>query len=412
MSEFSVAKFGGTSMSEMYRDVKSKANNFSHIVVSAPGKRNSNDTKLTQDLESENVDISLVLSRFEHMTNNREDLRKLEEELKSRLEIGDKDEILAFGEYGSAYLLANELGEGFEFLDAKNCLFQNKDGKVGFKQPSNNSRKLIIPGFYYRAEDNSIKTFSRGGSDVSGAIIARSLRSSYHIFTDFCIYNADPRKIQNPGNLEELTYQELRHLSKAGFEIVHRDVWRIMEKTNRDLVVMGTEEDLIEGDKTTIMKNRVDKSNNPYIALGLVEGITSIVVDNHREMDHFDLELEKRLKEIGKYKLTSTGGFGSTTYLFNDLNSQTLNKIITSFNDVGKVIDTSNNLYGIVVVGQAMKDRQGTLCKIVSSINQNIKAIAQDGSQNNISIFVDGDPDLLAYRSVYDKLFRNYSSSN
>ena len=191
-----------------------------------------------------------------------------------------------------------------------------------------------------------------------------------------------------------------------------RDVWRIMEKTNRDLVVMGTEEDLIEGDKTTIMENRVDKSNNPYIALGLVEGITSIVVDNHREMDHFDLELEKRLKEIGKYKLTSTGGFGSTTYLFNDLNSQTLNKIITSFNDVGKVIDTSNNLYGIVVVGQAMKDRQGTLCKIVSSINQNIKAIAQDGSQNNISIFVDRDPDLLAYRSVYDKLFRNYSSLN
>ena len=415
MNSLGVAKFGGTSMSTMYDEVKEKASHFSHIVVSAPGKRNANDKKLTDLLTNHSqVDVNSVIERFSHMTEDRGTLLYLSQELNNRLNGGNKDEILAFGEYASAYTLAHELGEGFQFLDAKDCIIE-ESGKgiryvgTGSSGDSNgsSSKKLIIPGFYYRGEDGQIKTFSRGGSDISGAIIASSTSKDYFNFSDSCICNADPRVIENPSPIDEMTYRELRHLTNAGFNIVHEDVWRIMEESARTLTVMGTQDDLKSGHKTTILNSRINGDKSPYLALGLIKNVVSIDVDNSKGMDFFDFELESRLKKIGKSKLTALGATAGTTYLFRDVDTLTYNTIVNSFKEVGSVTSTNENLYGLVVVGQGMKGRKGTLVDIIQSTDKSITAIGQEVTEDSIIIFLDKDgEDFSGYNRVYERLFR------
>ena len=243
-----VTKFGGSSMADagQYRKVRDIL--FSDpgrrvVVVSAAGKRNSSDHKLTDLLYlcyahiQYGVDCTPI---FEQITSRYLEIRdelglKVDLEtdfaaLKARLDAKDmtQDELASRGEYFSAKLMAAFLG--FKFVDAADWIKFKMDGSVdkeisypSLQKLAKGSKGVVIPGFYGAMPDGHIRTFSRGGSDITGALAAAALDADvYENWTDVSgILMADPRIVDDPQPIAEVTYDELRELSYAGAQVLH-----------------------------------------------------------------------------------------------------------------------------------------------------------------------------------------------
>lgn len=261
-----VCKFGGTSLAcsdniLKVRDIV-KNNNKRFVIVSAPGKRNKDDIKITDtlikcfNLSKSGQDFSeyfsLLVNRYEGIKKELNvldlDLSKYYEQLKSSiLEHNDYDFVVSRGEFFSALIISKFFN--YEFLDAASFITFNKSGKVDlvvskqkFDELTKDGFNYVIPGFYGLDFSGKIKTFSRGGSDVSGAIVAvLSNASVYENWTDvngFLV--ADPRLCENPAVIDELNYQELRELSYMGANVLHPDCVRFLRQNNIVLNLRNT----------------------------------------------------------------------------------------------------------------------------------------------------------------------------
>ena len=253
-----VVKFGGSSMADAgqyrkIRDILLADPQRKVVIVSAAGKRFSGDHKLTDLLflchahVQYGVDCSSI---FEMIANRYLDIRdelgldlQLEPEflaLKERIDAKEvtQEELVSRGEYFSAKLMAAYLG--FQFVDAADWVKFNMDGTVN-KEESYEALKhqvltgygAVIPGFYGVMPDGSIDTFSRGGSDITGALAAAALDADvYENWTDVSgILMADPRIVENPQAIPEVTYDELRELSYSGAQVLHEDcIFPVREK--------------------------------------------------------------------------------------------------------------------------------------------------------------------------------------
>ena len=253
-----VVKFGGSSMADAgqyrkIRDILMADPERKVVVVSAAGKRFSEDHKLTDLLYlchahvEYGVDCSgifdMIASRYLDIRDELGlDLRLEPEllELKKRLDaksIG-RDELVSRGEYFSAKLMAAYLG--FQFVDAADWVKFNMDGTVNQEETYEALRYhvlegygAVIPGFYGSMPDGTIHTFSRGGSDITGALAAAALDADvYENWTDVSgILMADPRIVDNPQAIPEVTYDELRELSYSGAQVLHEDsIFPVREK--------------------------------------------------------------------------------------------------------------------------------------------------------------------------------------
>ena len=252
-----VAKFGGSSMADanQYRKVKSiiSADPARQVVVvSAAGKRNKKDHKITDLLylchahvrfgvECDAV-FDMITQRYLQIRDELGLKTPLEEDfaiLKQRLDSGTvtEDELASRGEYYSALLMAEFLG--FRFVDAADWIRFRMDGSVdqsaSYEALSEISAVggIVLPGFYGRMPDGRIRTFTRGGSDITGALAAAALDADvYENWTDVSgILMADPRIVDDPQAIPEVTYDELRELSYSGAQVLHElTIFPVREK--------------------------------------------------------------------------------------------------------------------------------------------------------------------------------------
>ena len=231
-----VVKFGGSSLASAEQFAKvgkiiHADKERRYVVPSAPGKRNSKDTKVTDmlyacyDLVEKDEDFRVMLmkikDRYDTIINGlnlklslEEEFKKISENFKNKAGV---DYAASRGEYLNGIIMANYLG--YEFVDAAEVIFFDEDGNFMPEKTDKvlserlaKTERAVIPGFYGAKEDGTIKTFSRGGSDITGSIVSRAVRATcYENWTDvsgFLI--ADPRIIDNPKPIKTITYRELR----------------------------------------------------------------------------------------------------------------------------------------------------------------------------------------------------------
>ena len=281
-----VTKFGGSSMASaaQYRKVKDIVLSDSDrqvVVVSAAGKRNKKDHKITDLLYLCHAHVrygvecdaifDVICQRYLEIRDELGLELNLEEDfamLKQRLDNGavTEDELVSRGEYFSARLMAEFLG--FRFVDAADWIHFRMDGSVDqaatYEALADIScvGGIVIPGFYGRMPDGRIRTFSRGGSDITGALAAAALDADvYENWTDVSgILMADPRIVDDPQAIPEVTYDELRELSYSGAQVLHEgSIFPVREK-NIPLNIRNTNE---PNDPGTMIREKFEGDSAP-----------------------------------------------------------------------------------------------------------------------------------------------------
>ena len=281
-----VTKFGGSSMADAgqyhkVRDIVLSDPARKVVVVSAAGKRFSGDHKITDLLylchahTQYGVDCSpifdMITSRYLEIRDELGLNLNLEEEftlLKSRLDAKkvSQDELVSRGEYFSAKLMAAYLG--FKFVDAAEWIKFNMDGTVDKRTSYEAFRRLakgsgvVTPGFYGVMPNGTIKTFTRGGSDITGALAAAALNANvYENWTDVSgILMADPRIVENPETIPEVTYDELRELSYSGAQVLHEGTIFPVREKKIPLNIRNTNDPSHPG---TIIQEKFLEDRNP-----------------------------------------------------------------------------------------------------------------------------------------------------
>ncbi len=261
-----VCKFGGSSVADANQIKKVKAILESNeerciAVVSAPGKRNKDDEKITDLLYQCNAEVQKGLScrdtfkkihnRYMEIANELKlDTTFLSEELDSVRRLIDAgrgaDYAASRGEYLSAYLISQYLG--WEFVDSYDCIVINSDNTTNaisydnLSSRLNSGKKYVIPGFYGKTERGELKTFSRGGSDITGAIVARAVNASlYENWTDVSgVFSANPVKIKDAKVIDSLSYQEVRELAEVGASVFHEEAIAPVVEKNIPICVKNT----------------------------------------------------------------------------------------------------------------------------------------------------------------------------
>ncbi len=289
-----VTKFGGSSMADAgqyqkVRDIVLSDPERRVVVVSAAGKRNSNDHKITDLLYlchahtqygvACDAVFEMITSRYLEIRDQlgiKLDLETEFDALKKRLDAKQvsQDEMASRGEYFSAKLMAAFLG--FRFVDAAEWVFFNIDGTVDTQKTYEalsakaKGESIVTPGFYGVMPDGSIRTFSRGGSDITGSLAAAALDASvYENWTDVSgILMADPRIVENPYPIAEITYDELRELAYAGANVLHEGAIYPVRKKNIPLNIRNTNEPSAPG---TMIRKHFETEIDPN---RIITGIT------------------------------------------------------------------------------------------------------------------------------------------
>ena len=290
-----VLKFGGSSMASAGQYAKVKAiveedASRSVVVVSAAGKQNKEDHKITDLLylchahmkygvSCDSV-FGMISRRYLEIRDAlglKTDLEGELERIRGDMENGISEAALASrGEYLSALLMADYLG--FDFVDAADWLRFRMDGTVDREwsyetlRTLAKDRKIVIPGFYGAMADGSIRTFTRGGSDITGALVAAALEADvYENWTDVSgILMADPRIVENPESIPRLTYSELRELSYLGAQVLHEDTIFPVAEKNIPLNIRNTNDPSHPG---TIIMEHFDEDGEPGDERRFITGI-------------------------------------------------------------------------------------------------------------------------------------------
>ena len=290
-----VLKFGGSSMADAVQFAKVKAIVEADpmrccVVVSAAGKRYKSDHKVTDLLYLCHAHLKygvscdgifdMIRQRYLEIRDElglKTDLESEFAELRKKMEKGiSQDELVSRGEYFAARLMADYLG--FAFVDAAEWLVFNLDGSVNEEQSYQNlrcaaaGRKIVIPGFYGAMPDGTIKTFSRGGSDITGAHAAAALDAAvYENWTDVSGFlMADPKIVKDPLPIERITYGELRELSYIGAQVLHEGTIFPVRKKGIPLNVRNTNQPDHPG---TMIQETFEDEGEQQLERGMITGI-------------------------------------------------------------------------------------------------------------------------------------------
>ena len=436
-----VAKFGGSSVAGAAQFKKGKAIAEADearkiIVVSAAGKRSSDDHKLTDLLYlcyshvKYGVDCSAI---FEMITSRYLDIQKelnlnLDlapelEDLKKRVSAKQvsREELVSRGEYFSAKLMAAYLG--FQFIDAADWVKFNFDGTVAPEKSYEELRNRItpgagavIPGFYGSFPDGSIHTFSRGGSDITGSLAAAALDADvYENWTDVSgILMADPRIVDDPQTIPEVTYDELRELSYSGAQVLHEDAIFPVREKNIPLNIRNTNAPADAG--TMIMESfNSDHDQNRFIT-----GITgkkdfSIISLSKRGMSNQVGVLHKVLTVLVRHGI-------SVDYVPNGIDNVSVvlptsaieRDLYTIMAEIKRdvqpdTLDVHHHIAVVAAVGRKMAFRPGISGKIFAALGEagiNIRMINQGPDELNIIFGVDNNDFEAAIKVLYNSFVK------
>ena len=429
-----VVKFGGSSLAsaEQFQKVANiihSDDNRRYVVPSAPGKRFSDDTKVTDMLyacyhlaeadKDFKKELSAIAERYQEIIDGLSLTLSLKDEFKT-IEKNFKEKAgenyaASRGEYLNGIIMAAYLG--YEFVDAAEVIRFKDNGDFDaevtneiLEQRLAGIERAVIPGFYGSYADGKVKTFSRGGSDVTGSIVARAVKADvYENWTDvsgFLI--ADPRIIENPEAIETITYRELRELSYMGASVLHEDAIFPVRREGIPINIRNTNKPEDEG--TWIVESTCQKSK--YVITGVAgkKGFCSVNIEKAMMNSEigFGRKVLQAFEDYGiSFEHVPSGIDTMTVFVHQDEFIDKEQKVVSAIHRLADpdAIDIEADLALIAVVGRGMKSTRGTAGRIFSALahaNVNVKMIDQGSSELNIIIGVANNDFETAIKAIYD----------
>lgn len=430
-----IAKFGGSSLADanqfkkVCEIIKSDPNRM-FVVPSAPGKRFKEDTKVTDLLyqayyAKEENEFEMVFKqikqRYQDIISDlnldfslEEEFKTIEADFKAQIGI---DYAASRGEYLNGLLLAHYLN--YSFIDAADVIFIDEYGNYDAKltdpvlsQALNECGCAVIPGFYGTLNDGSkqIKTFSRGGSDVTGSIVAKNAHVSlYENWTDVSGFMiADPRIIKNPESIETITYRELRELSYMGASVLHENSIFPIRDEGIPIHILNTNRPHDKG--TLIVESTCHKPNHIITGIAGKKGFATIMIE--KEMMNGEIGFSRKVLQVLEENQVSLehmpSGIDTMTLIvhtddFLEKEQDILAGIHRAVHPDS--IELDSNLALIAVVGRGMKDGRGTAARIFEALaraNINVKMIDQGSSELNVIVGVKNVHFEEAIKAIYE----------
>ncbi len=426
-------KYGGTSVADAacLRRVQAIIDddpNRRFIVVSAPGKRTPEDRKVTDllyawhGLTQQGLDAAepraIIAERFEELAT---DLgvpfnvyAELEEIAQTGADHPEPDFMASRGEHLMARLVAALLNA--TYVEPADCIRFDDEGVLDeatyelLAERLGSDGRFVIPGFYGAMDDGSIKTFSRGGSDVTGAVVARASGSSlYENWTDVSGFlMADPRIVDNPKPIREITYTELRELSYMGAQVLHDEAIFPVRAEGIPIHIRNTNS---PGDPGThILADRTP--DQAVCGIAGRRGFTMVTIEKalmNKERG-FGRKILSVIEELGVSFEHMPTGIDTISLIIKDeelgKHSAAVRKNIERRCDPDSII-VSRDLAIIATVGQGMSGHVGLAAELFNALagaDVNIRVIDQGSSENNIIIGVNSDDLERAVCAIYDAL--------
>ena len=429
-----VAKFGGSSVAdalqiEKIKNIVEKDGDIKYVVVSAPGKRFSEDSKVTDLLYLCKTHIEhripyeqifqVICDRFMAAEMNLGvdiDLNSEFDEIRKNLEDNaTADYIASRGEYLNAKLIAAYLG--YDFVDSKKMIRFDEKGRFmedltnrEIAKELANHETAVIPGFYGLKVDGTIKTFSRGGSDITGALVARAVEADvYENWTDVSGFlMADPRIVKDPKPISSISYKELRELSYMGASVLHEDAIYPARVANIPINIRNTNKPEDPGTIITanpsghedgqIISGIAGSKDFTVIAIyknlmsgerGFIRRLTAILEDNDMSIEHIPSGIDTLSVVLSNETLD-----GKLDEIIDEFERQLKPDHIEVFEDVAL----------IATVGAGMSFRPGVSAKLFSALAEagvNIRMIDQGSREMNIIVGVENKDFETAIRSIY-----------
>lgn len=429
-----VVKFGGSSLAsaEQFKkvgDIVRADASRKYVVPSAPGKRFKEDTKVTDmlygcyELAEQGKDFKKALGeikeRYQEIIDGLDLDLSLDDEFavieKNFREKAGSNYAASRGEYLNGIIMAKYLG--FAFVDAATVIFFNEDGTLDEEKTNEvlsvklaECDKAVVPGFYGSMPDGSVRTFSRGGSDITGSIVAKAAKVDvYENWTDvsgFLI--ADPRIIENPQGIDVITYKELRELSYMGATVLHEDAIFPVRQQGIPINIRNT--NAPEDNGTWIVGSTCQKSK--YVITGIAgkKGFCSINIEKDMMNSEigFGRKVLQAFEENGiSFEHVPSGIDTMTVFVHQDEFMHKEQKVVAGIHRLAKPdsIEIESDLALIAVVGRGMKSTRGTAGRIFSALahaNVNVRMIDQGSSEQNIIIGVANEDFETAIRAIYD----------
>lgn len=429
-----VVKFGGSSLAnaeqfqkvgEIIRSEESRR----YVVPSAPGKRFDGDTKVT-DLLYGCYDAAVKGEAFEQKLEEIKEryyeiIRGLKMELSLEEEfaqIGQDFQAQAGVEYAASrgeFLNGKVMAAylGYEFVDAATVIRFDKNGNFDpVKTDKLLSKRLakceraIIPGFYGACEDGTIKTFSRGGSDVTGSLVAKAIQADlYENWTDVSGFLVtDPRIVDRPAVIETITYRELRELSYMGATVLHEEAIFPVRKEGIPINIRNTNRPEDKG--TFIVESTCKKPK--YVITGIAgkKGFCSINIE--KSMMNSEIGFGRKVLQVFEdnqisFEHVPSGIDTMTVYVHQDEFEEKEQQVVAGIHRAVQpdFVEMESDLALIAVVGRGMKSQRGTAGRIFSALahaNVNVKMIDQGSSELNIIIGVENRDFEMAVKAIYD----------
>ena len=429
-----VAKFGGSSLANAaqfrrVKDILLSDCERKYVVPSAPGRRFKQDTKVTDLLyrcfrmaqEGECIDdcFQKIEDRYTEIITElglELDLKAEFEEAKGRIvHDANPDYAASRGEYFNGIILAKYLG--WDFIDAAEVIRFDKHGRFAPEWTNDilssrlkHHEHAVIPGFYGSFPDGSVKTFSRGGSDITGAIVARAAEAViYENWTDVDGFMmADPRIIENPRYIKSLTYRELRELSYMGATVLHEDAIFPVRKAGIPTNIRNTNNPSAPG--TMIIVSPDDCESNDTIT-GIAGHKNFALLSIEKAMMNSELGFGRRvlqaLEEFGvSFEHLPTGIDTMCVIIADSEVAKHRQQIIDRINEICQPdsIEISSGLALIATVGRGMIRKRGTASRIFRALavaDVNVRMIDQGSSELNIIVGVDVDEFEKAVSAIY-----------
>ena len=414
-------KFGGTSLADVEQFKKVKAiieadSDRRYVVPSAPGKRSKTDIKITDMLykcfelseEEKPIDevFSVITERYDGIISGLGldlDLSTNYAQIKTAIiNHAGRDFAASRGEYLSGLILSKLLG--FHFIDAARVIKFKEDGTFDgeltqelLSKKLSEHRRAVVPGFYGSMPNGTIKTFSRGGSDITGSIVAKASSASvYENWTDVPGFlMADPRIVKSPETIKLITYRELRELSYMGASVLHEDSVFPVRSAGIPINIRNTNDPSHEG--TLIVPECADYDRSKVIT-GIAgrRGFSMISVE--KDMFHNERGVARKIlgiieRENLSFEHMPTGIDSLTVVVSGEADEAKKTRIVEAIREEVSPdsVTFEDGLALIAVVGRGMVQNKGTAAKVFKACAEggiNIRMIDQGSSEINIIIGV------------------------
>ena len=433
-----VAKFGGSSVADGIQLTKTKEiirhdPDRKYIVVSAPGKRYEGDNKITDILYLCKTHIEhnlpydqlfqVVADRYMAVEINlgvKVDLLKHFDEIKEKLRQNPSaDYIASRGEYLNAVLVAAFLG--YDFVDTADLIKFDEKGRLMMEETDKalaeelaKHERAVLPGFYGSTPDGKIKTFSRGGSDITGALVARAVHADvYENWTDVSGFlMADPRIVENPKQIRAISYKELRELSYMGASVLHEDAIYPARMANVPINIRNTNKPEDPGTYITAEVSEDYENEENRIITGIAGNRDFTVVALYKNMMSSERGFVRKILDILddydiNFEHLPSGIDTVSVVMANKSINGRLDEVLDEFRTRLRPdsIDVFEDMALIATVGHRMSYRQGvsaTLFKALAAAGVNIRMIEQGSSEMNIIVGVENKDFEKAIRAIYD----------